>query len=66
MPVIAPPRVRLEEFAKVVFLNNVKYSKNNLIDSTGPRGKFAQNQEIDRTIGRLSIRMKVFQIEQTT
>ncbi len=59
MPVIAPPRVRLEEFAKVGFLINVKYLKNNLIDSSGPRGKVVQNQEIDRTMGRLSIRVKV-------
>ncbi len=55
MTVIAPPLVRLEEFTIVGFLNNVKYLKNNLIDSSGPRGKVVQNQEIDHTMRRSSV-----------
>ncbi len=42
MTVIVPPMVGLEEFAKVVFLNNVKYLKNNLIDSSGPTGSCSE------------------------
>ncbi len=36
------PLVGLEELAKVVFLNNVRYLKNNLIDSSGPTGSCSE------------------------